>query len=49
MSIMKRQIKTTSLVVASGGDIYNPVKDSVSGFLHRIDQIMYANKQLKKT
>lgn len=31
-----------------GGDFYNPVNDSVSGFLHRIDQIMYANKQLKK-
>lgn len=31
-----------------GGDFYKSDSDSVSGFLHRIDQIMYGNKQLKK-
>lgn len=31
-----------------GGDFYDGNRDTVAGFIHRIDQIMYANKQSKK-
>lgn len=31
-----------------GGDFYDANNDTATGFIHRIDQIMYANKQSKK-